>query len=168
MSKGELLVYGNFVVHPEYCGLDKLGIAERSKDGRYHVASAAFLGENCVFVFCGGKLLYQRPKFRLYHSEVRDGFVVGRPPEVVVLDSKRVLILICYELVFPGDYVHLLSSVDLVVHLVGVPMFSEEQREGWVALQQMVSLVGRCPLVCCCGGHLGRMNLTGVIEESES
>jgi len=166
--RGKSVRYGGFVLHPEYSGLSPYELAQASLDGTFQVASLLGGGSNRGVVYHLGKLVWERTKYRLYESEV--GLVKGdRAPLAVELGSANVLLLICYELMFPQDYLlQNKGKVDLVLHMVGVPMFSEDQREGWVALQRVLALVYECPVVCCCGGRRGgRMNISGVTYSDE-
>lgn len=165
--KGTPLDYQNFTVYPEYCGLslDYLIVQSRTTNN-YVIATVERGYQNMAVVFYKGGMVYARSKYRLHSSEVEKGIKPGSlKPGVVSLDGRNVLILICYEIVFPEDYLGGRERVELVVHMVGQPMFSEEQREGWIALQKALSLVYGCPVICCCGGHRDRMNITGVIDE---
>lgn len=167
--KGKPVYFERFVVYPEYCELSFQELQQASHDGNIHVASFADEDYNRCVAFDSGHLVYDRSKYRLHKSEEHRGVQRGTAPSrVVVLGGQRVLILICYELLFPADYWvpsadHCYTGVDTIIHLVGVPMFSEEQREGWVALQQALVRANDCPLVCCCGGPSGRMNISGVV-----
>lgn len=163
--KGSSFSYDNFVVYPEYCELSYSELCRLSLgDSNFHAATLPLLGYNTCVVFYGGRRLLSRPKCRLHSSE-EDVSPGEARPAVFVLGGKRVLMLICYEIVFPEDYLPVKMEADLVIHMVGQPMFSEEQREGWIALQKAISLIYRCPVVCCCGGKRGRMNITGVVKE---
>ena len=169
--KGEPFSYVDmatqFVVYPEYCELSLGCLIGRSvKVGGYHVATLMVGNQNEAVVYHDGEDVYSRSKYRLTGSEIRDGVRQGvLKPEVFNLGWVNTLILVCYEIVFPEDYLSIKERVDLVIHMIGMPMFSEEQREGWVALQKVLSLTYKCPVVCCCGGKPGRMNITGVINE---
>lgn len=159
--KGEPVEYGGFVVYPEYCDLAYNDLKVLSaRDDNYYVATMPILGYNMCIVFRGGRKVLTRPKYRIHASEdVMPGF---SPPCVVELGGSRVLILICYEMLFPDDYMQA-KDVDFVVHMVGEPMHDEEQREGWAALHKVLAYLYSCPVICCCGGVPGRMNLSGVV-----
>lgn len=162
--KGECISYSGVVLYPEYCGysMDTLIRASRG-DERVRIASVLYKNENVAVALCDGKLLYKRAKYHLHKDEAERGVKSGvKKPEVTMLDGRSVLILICYEILFPTEYLPQQRDIDLVVHLVGTPMHSEGQREGWVALQKMLSLLYLCPVMCCCGGSRGRMNISGV------
>ena len=116
-----------------------------------------------LVVVSGGKVIYQRSKYRLYPGEYCEKGGDESPPRTVSIGEHKILLLNCYEILFPSDYlVQNESNPNLVVQLVGVPMFDENQREGWVGLQQCLSLYYKCPVICCCGGRKGRMNISGV------
>lgn len=163
--KGESVSYGNVTVYPEYCDLttDDLLLASK-EDMSYHIAAKVSGRENRVFVYHDDWLEHARSKYRLHSSEIEEGLTRGTVrPKAVKLGGVSVLILICYELLFSQDYLlQNINKTDLVVHLVGQPMFSEVQREGWVAMHEVLSCLYRCPVVCCCGGSVGRMNISGV------
>jgi len=156
--------YQEFTVYPEYCNLSLDHLMDQSiKTGKYQVATSEVGNQNQVVVVYRGKTIHTRGKYRLHHTEVDRGIKPGRlKPRVFNFGGRNTLILICYEIVFPEDYLDIRRKVDLIIHIVGQPMFSEEQREGWVALQKALSLVYNCPVVCCCGGYKDRMNITGV------
>jgi len=161
--KGNTIIYENFTVYPEYCELPYKELQRLSLlDDNFHVATLPILGYNMGLVFHQGRVVARRPKYRLHFSE---NITPGRSqPTGLILGDKRVLILICYELLFPEDY--LLQNrdrrADLVLHLVGYPMFSEYQKEDWTALHKVISILYSCPVVCCCGGEQTPMNLTGI------
>jgi len=131
------------------------------QDKNYHIAT--ILVGNTALVIKEGKTLYLRKKYRNYpHSPSKP--LNGRKPEVIQLKKKKVLILICYELLFPEDYLPTLSKPDIILHMIGFPMEDENQKEGWIAVQKTLSIVYNCPLVCCCGGEEGRMNITRIVK----
>jgi predicted amidohydrolase len=163
--RGIPISYDNFTVYPEYCELNLTQLREISLcNPRYLVASILENHHNTAYLLRLGNVLYTRDKYRPHPSEK-----VGRgsqgPSTVILPDRTKVLLLICYEILFPEDYLPLQEYPDLIIHLVGIPMFDEEQREGWVAMQKALSIILNCPLVCCCGGPVGRMNITGVVKE---
>lgn len=169
--KGSPVQYEDVVVYPEYCELSIPVLRDASGDGRYHIAALPALGSNLGVAVRQGDVVWTRSKCRLHPSE--KGVAEGRvPPCSIRLGALNVLILICYEVLFPQDY--LLQALDpsegasgqvnLIVHMVGSPMHNEEQREGWVAMQEALSLLFDCPLVCCCGGKSGGMNISRILE----
>lgn len=162
--KGECVSHNGFVIYPEYCGYNAQSLIRASRgDERVRVASVLYKHENVAIALRNGFLLYRRAKYHLHESEIDEGVRRGvEKPEVVMLGGRNVLILICYEMLFPAEYLPQRRDVALIVHLVGAPMYSEAQREGWVALQRMLSLLYSCPVICCCGGPKGRMNISGV------
>ena len=176
--KGNPIQYDNFIVYPEYPDIraadlmtpldeteDKIIVAAvpTSIEGGYQVVGAAYNK---------GRLIWSRPKYEITSAEKEGGCIAGKiPPKVVGLGGKNVLILICYELLFPHDYlmqayINKMGHPDLVIHMVGFPMYDENQREGWVAMQDALTLTYDCPLVCCCGGtKIGdRMNISRIIN----
>lgn len=167
--KGECISYNGVVLYPEYCGYSMGALIRASRgDERVRIASALYENENVTVALCDGKLLYKRAKYHLHKDEVEGGVKSGtEKPEVAILDGRNVLILICYEILFPAEYLPQQHGIDLVAHLVGTPMHNEEQREGWVALQKMLSLLYLCPVVCCCGGPRNRMNISGITLPEE-
>ena len=169
--KGNPVVFGDFMVHPEYCGLSQYELHRLSLDSRFNfqIATLEEGGHNVLMVYYSGALAYMRMKYRLHVSEAKKGIVPGtEPPKAVRIGRLWVLPLVCYELLFPEDYWQACQNrPDLIIHLVGTPMHSEEQREGWTALQRLLVYVCECPLVCCCGGESGRMNLSGVLRPND-
>jgi len=163
--KGQPIEYKEFVLHPEYWEGTLYDLQKASRnDDKYHVAANKFKLMNRVYVCHDGCVVYERPKFRLHPSEENSGLLRGNfLPTSISINGKQVLILICYEIMFPDDYLlQNMGKTDLVLHLVGQPMFNEDQREGWVAMQRAVFLTYFCPIVCCCGGEEGRMNISGL------
>ena len=161
--RGKSITYENFTVYPEYCGLSYKELQElSSEDDKFHIASLPTLGYNMCVVLQGGKKVASRPKYYPHSSE---NILPGRtPPIPFKLGNDWVLVLICYEILFPKSYLSQTKPINVILHLVGQPMFSEEQREGWVALQEALAIHFRCPVVCCCGGPEGHMNITGIKE----
>ncbi len=165
--EGNSIAYRNFTVYPEYCGFTAQEILDRSKlDDSYHIGTTLVYSSyyqqimNIAVVANKGRLVGSRAKHQLY-LPTESYLTPGPKPGLTKLDNgENILILICYELVFPEDYV--LIKPDLMVHMVGAPMYDENQREGWVALQKSFSITHQCPVICCCGGPEGRMNITGV------
>lgn len=169
--KGQPLRYQEFDIHPEYCELDPEYLQARSvSTGLYQVATLVSDSKNKAVGYARGVTVFTRDKYKLHPSELANGILSGAVrPRPTYLGGKSVLILICYEILFPEDYlpVDVRVGVDLVIHVVGTPMFSAEQKEGWVAMQKALSLMLDCPVACCCGGERGPMNITGVIERGE-
>jgi len=160
--KGKAITYQNYTVYPEYCELNLCQLLHKStQDKNYHIATLS--ESNTARVIKEGKILYYREKYRDYPPSPSKP-PNGIKPEVIQLEKKKVLILICYELLFPEDYLPTLSKPDIILHMVGWPMEDENQREGWIAVQKTFSIVYNCPLVCCCGGEEGRMNITRIIK----
>jgi len=163
--KGNSIEYKNFVIYPEYCGYSESQLADRSLESdKYHIAAIPRDGKNEAVVFYKGSLIYSRAKYQLYFKETKFAEKGTIKPEIITLAGWNVLILICYEIIFPEDYFIQTKDVDLVVHVVGYPMYDENQREAWIALQKCISLKFKCPVVCCCGGNEGRMKITGIIS----
>lgn len=165
--KAKPFKYQNVLLYPEYCGLSLEQLQEVSgKTTDIVIASTVHEDENRCFILKGGEEVYYRAKYRLYSNEVGEVNKGSLPPSLVFVSTVGwVLPIICYELMFPEDWFAISRVVDvhMVLHMVGFPMFSEEQREGWVAMHKAISLAYGCPVVCCCGGESGRMNITGVI-----
>jgi len=161
--KGRCISHDGIHVYPEYCELSLQQLLSISKDKEGIVIGSLPVGNlNEVFAVFRGATLYMRAKYRVpsMESDVVPGV---EKPEVAELVNKNVLILICYEIMFPEDYIIQKQKIDAIVHMVGFPMYSEEQKEGWVAMQKALSLIYNCPLICSCGGVGGEMNISGVM-----
>jgi len=169
---GEPLDYrGAIRLYPEYCGYtyEELEWISHSYPDALVVASIVHDRQNLCLAFRRGVELYRRGKCRLYGDEK---FTVERgvaPYPFVDKVLGYILPIVCYELMFPEDYIgnYIGLRLDYVVHMVGWPMVSEEQREGWVAMHKALSIVLGCPVLCCCGGKRGRMNITGVVTKQQ-
>lgn len=160
--EGKTLKYQDFTIYPECCGHSIKDLLEASKENdSYHIAAIPEYSQILAVVFHKGEVMYTRAKHRLHPSEtqVKEG---SEKPTIATLNGKRILILICYEIMFPEDYLQKKPPIDLVIHMVGYPMRDENQREGWIALQKCLALTYNCPVVCCCGGERTPMNITGV------
>lgn len=169
--KARPIRYQNVLLYPEYCGLSIFQLAEVSGSTTdVVVAATVYEGENRCVILRRGEVVYSRAKHRLYVSEV-GGVKAGKlPPSLIHVSTIGwVLPIICYELMFPEDWFAPSKVVDvrMVLHMIGSPMHGENQREGWVAMHKAVSLAYGCPVVCCCGGKLGRMNITGVVQDGK-
>ena len=151
-----------FTVYPEYCGLSLEELSKNSMDGTYHIATLPLLGHNMMVIHYKGEKIYSRPKYRLFKTEheVTPGEV---PPITLNINNNLMLPLICYELMFPEDYLKLYQWVSVIIHMVGFPMYDENQKEGWVAMQKALTIIYNCPLVCCCGGPMNNFNISGII-----
>ena len=149
-----------FTVYPEHCELPLEELRANSLDGNFHIATIPETGNNMMVIHYKGERLYSRPKFRLHNTEQATPGI--NPPEVIYCNHNRILPLICYELLFPQDYLKLYLKPDLIIHMVGFPMQDENQKEGWVAMQKALSIIYNCPLVCCCGGPMNDLNISGV------
>lgn len=171
--KGSPIVYENFTVYPEYCEISAADLMSMSGEESKVIIAAVPAVRNVVgIVFKKGRIIWSRAKYELTNEEKKAGTIAGiAAPRPINLNGRHVLILICYELLFPRDYLFLKANgapddeVDLIVHMVGFPMFDENQREGWIAMQDTLSKIYHCPLVCCCGGPdpSDRMNITRII-----
>jgi len=148
---GTPVTYRDFIVFPE-CGETLEGLRSFSKQANgYYVVGPVENGRYTILhILYNGTSLYNRDKFRVAtrFEGIEKG---GVPPRVVGLSDANILPLICFEILFPEDYLPIEGKVDLVVHCVGCPMFDEDQKEGWVAMQKTLSIVLGCPVVCCCG-----------------
>jgi len=163
--KGTPVTYKEFTVYPEYCELPLKELINNSLDGNYHIATLPILGYNMMVISYIGKQIYSRPKFRLFKTEEAQP---GRSkPVIAKMGSTCTLPLICYELLFPQDYLKLYLKPDIIIHMVGFPMQDENQKEGWVAMQKALSIIYNCPLVCCCGGPMNDLNISGVITPNK-
>lgn len=166
--KGEILKYQNFTIYPECCGYDTDELLDLSeKDTQYHIAAVPVNSQIMAVVTHENILIYARAKHRLHAGEtqIKAG---SEKPETINLDGKNVLILICYEIMFPEDWLQIKEKIDLVIHMVGFPMLDENQKEGWIALQKCLSLTYNCPVACCCGGERNQMNITGILEPNKT
>ena len=169
--KSKPIEFENILLYPEYCGLSVFQLCQVSKEKPSSVIVAATVYEGCnyCFVLRHGDVVYRRAKHRLYATEVGVVEKGELPPTPVFISTVGwVLPIICYELVYPEDWFAVcVKVIDIraVLHMVGFPMTSEDQREGWVAMHKAISLVYGCPVVCCCGGKSGRMNITGVVKD---
>ena len=168
--KGKPITYKTFTVYPELCGysLEEFTAISKVASSNYHIASvrvptkSKFL--NMGVIIRNGQIFYRRLKSRLHYPDESDTLEGKIKPEVIQLDEKNILFLVCYELLFPEDYLPVKTKPDIVIHIVGCPMVDEEQREGWVAMQKALAIMLGCPLVCCCGGDRGRMNISAVMS----
>jgi len=169
--KAHPIKYQNVLLYPEYCGLSVFQLAEASRSTTdVLVAATVYEGENRCVVVRHGDIVYSRAKRRLYASEVGNVEAGKLPPSLAYVSTVGwVLSIICYELMFPEDWFAPSKVVDvkMVLHMVGSPMYDENQREGWIAMQKTISLAYGCPVVCCCGGKSGRMNITGVVQDGK-
>jgi len=159
---GESITYEDFTVYPEY-GRDQnpYDFAETAKDSNYHIITLAHKNKNTAVIAKSGKVIWQRSKHRLFGNESE--LFAGELPYLAFLNGRKVLPLICYELLFPEDYWNI-KGVDLVIHMVGFPMYDINQKEAWIAIQKAVSLHFKCPVVCCCGGFRNEMNISRVVN----
>ena len=172
--KGNPIIYKNFTVYPEYCEMSAVDLMRESeRDDNFHIAAIPSVGKVVGIVLRHGKIIWSRAKYNLTNEEIKAGLVAGiSSPRPTELGGKDVLILICYEILFPHDYLFLRKNgtpddqIDLIVHMIGFPMYDENQREGWIAMQDTLSIIYRCPLVCCCGGltPYDRMNISRIID----
>ena len=109
-----------------------------------------------------------RGKTHLTSGEKKEGFTEADPKtSYSIWDTRKnkILILICYEICFPEDYYHLIGGdIDLIVHLVGYPMYDRHQYKAWYALQKALVKHFNVPLISSCGGNSDDpMNLTHII-----
>ena len=165
--KGNPVIYQNWVVYPECC---EENLEEVSKNTDNYVIGTNPVQYkngpicNILDVYYLGGILYMRGKHRIHLTEKASP---GLKPEIIRIGAQSILPLICYEILFPEDYLpqsgHLRRPVDLIIHMVGFPMYDINQKEAWVAMQKTLSIMFNCPLVCCCGGEPGEMNISGVV-----
>lgn len=110
-----------------------------------------------------GQVIGQREKFRLTKSEVPSRTRGLLKPQVIEVEGIKVLPIICYELLYPKDYLHI-KNVDVITHHVFSPMFNLEQYEGWKAMYHTLSVFFNCPVVSASGPPFHTpMNVTGIV-----
>ena len=133
--EGTPVTYKEFTVYPEYCELPLEELRDNSFDGNYHTATLPISGYNMMVIYNKGERIYSRPKYRLHNQETEQVIPGEGLPKVIKTGSISILPLICYELLFPEDYLKLYLSPKVIIHMVGFPMYDENQKEGWVAMQ---------------------------------
>ena len=159
-----MIKYKNFIVYPECGKVSIKKLKHESQNNQYVVTSRIENDFNKLVIYYNEKRVYERAKYRIYKDEnVLQGI---RKPEVIRLGDKKVLVLICYEILFPEDYVKKIKDVDVIIHIVGFPMYDENQMEGWIGMQKILSITFDCPVVCSCGGDETNMNITGIVDKS--
>ena len=104
-----------------------------------------------ISIFHNGTLIGTRTKHRLTKTEIDTGRIPGKEkPRVFEVAGLRILPIICYELLYPKDYIFS-KNVDLVTHHVYSVMFDLCQYEGWKAMYHTLSAHFDCPVITACG-----------------
>lgn len=102
-----------------------------------------------------GELLGKRDKTHLFPSE-KDGVRQEGdrifPFEFVANGKKLTLLpILCYELLFPEDWIDSKFKPDFITHHIGFPMFDAVQDEDWFSMQKVLALRFKCDVVVSCG-----------------
>jgi len=159
-----MIKYKNFIVYPECANIPINNLKRESQNNQYVITSIVENDFNKLVIYHNEKRVYERAKYRIYKDEnVLQGIY---KPEVIELGNKKVLVLICYEILFPEDYIKKIKDVDIIIHIVGFPMYDENQKEGWIGMQKILHSIFDCPVVCSCGGEKSDMNITGIVDKS--
>jgi len=113
------------------------------------------------YVYYNGVPIYSRGKYRI---QVERDYTkpIPTPPMPFCFNNLNGLLIICYELEFPQDYLHFKQNLDFVAITINRIMDDEDQKLLWLALIQDIINEYDCPVIVCCGGEDNNLNISGV------
>ena len=139
-------------ITPEYFGSFDSIRALASKTKGVFIGSYASYNEVGIAIYNNGLFIGSRLKHRLTKTEIDTGRRPGKvKPKVFEVAGLRILPIICYELLYPKDYVFEYRKVDLITHHVYSVMFDLCQYEGWKAMYHTLSIYFNCPVITSSG-----------------
>lgn len=101
-----------------------------------------------TMIVSGHRRLHERPKDRSIIISKAGEIVLEKakytPAETVVEQGWVISTLLCDELVLQGFCNENIGNVDIVMHSIGVGMFSEEQYSEWVEEARKIALQHQC------------------------
>ncbi|MGN7414312.1 hypothetical protein [Paenibacillus sp. SAF-068] len=101
-----------------------------------------------TMIVSGHRKLHERPKDRSIIINKVGDIVLEKakytPAEVVEEHGWTISTLLCDELVLQGFRNEKIKSVDMIMHSIGVGMFSEEQYSEWVEEARQIALQHQC------------------------
>jgi len=157
-----------FLVYSEYLTNNPENYAEVAKVEKKYVIGGA-REKDCVSVSMyspDGEFIGRRYKKHLTQGEIETGTIPANgeiSPFVIEKEKIEVLPIICYELLFPEDWLHLDIKPYFITHYIGFPMYDKIQDEAWFAMQKVLSLRFKCDVVVACGEGREGINNSGII-----
>lgn len=114
-----------------------------------------------------GKVLDKRAKVMLT-KEDRKYYKAGDISEfrTFKINDITILPIICYEIVFSNLWRSIKEKVDVIVHNLSDPMYTEHQKEKWLGLQGYMVRWFKCPLICSVGNSKkgDKMDISRVVK----
>lgn len=163
-------------ITPEYFGSFDSIKALASKIKGVFIGSYASYNEVGIAIYNNGLFIGSRLKHRLTKTEIGTGRKPGKEkPNVFEVAGLRILPIICYELLYPKDYLQH-KEVDLITHHVYSVMFDLAQYEGWKAMYHTLSVYFDCPIIISCGSpsllsldnRFLTMDVSGIVKPEDS
>ncbi len=160
----------DFMIYSEYATTNPNEYSKIARINKCYVIGGA-TEEKCVSSSLfdpEGKLIAARNKTHLIKSELASGKLPGDGifPFEINANGKKITILpiLCYELLFPEDWIGIESKPNFVIHHIGFPMFNKGQDMDWFSMQKMLALRFKCDVVVACGN--GEAEGTDAINNS--
>lgn len=101
-----------------------------------------------TMIVSGHRRLNERPKDRSIVIDQKGQIVLEKakytPAEAVEKQGWRISTLLCDELVLQGFENEEIGKVDILMHSIGVGMFSEEQYEEWLEAARGIAVKNGC------------------------
>ncbi|WP_339306792.1 hypothetical protein [Paenibacillus sp. FSL R5-0519] len=101
-----------------------------------------------TMIVSGHRRLQERPKDRSIIISKAGEIVLEKakytPAETIVEQGWKISTLLCDELVLQGFCNESIGNVDIVMHSIGVGMFSEEQYSEWVEEASKIAMQQHC------------------------
>lgn len=110
-----------------------------------NIQQACTLAKNYNKILIGGhRRLNERPKDRAIIIDRSGQIILDRvkysQTEFVYVEGIKIGHILCDELVIQGVKADDRSNIDLIVHPIGVGMFSEEQFDEWLDLAKVIAV----------------------------
>lgn len=145
-------------VYPEYTDYSVDDYIEMSHDviviGGYFDHPYIMVG-----IFRDGEQVWSRDKIHLTSDEYEKGYK-WETDEIGTYQG--ILPIICKEILYPEDYLHIKEPISMITHHIGYPMYDRVQYQAWAALQKSVAERYNAPLISVCGGEHTPLNLSRV------
>ncbi|WP_193571475.1 hypothetical protein [Paenibacillus psychroresistens] len=117
-----------------------------------NVGQACKLAESTNTIFIGGyRRLNESPKDRAIIINRKGEIVLDRikysPTSFILEESLRVGLILCDELVIQGVKSNDVAGIDLIVHPIGVGMFSKAQFDEWITAAAAIAIKNKTMII---------------------
>lgn len=159
----------DFLLFSEYAFLKQRDIEEISLNNPDKIIIGGLVGTRSIscLILKNGIVEWRREKARYTNGEKQQGCKDSTISTIYgfEIDGIKILPIICYEICFPELTMNNFMP-DLIVHLIGFPMFDKHQRKSWIALEKSLGIYHDCDVYVACGGQQDDpMIITGMIHQ---